>query len=836
MTKLGGSVSHLLSLRETMPGLPTEQEKANSKENRPGIEQIVSELRRDEDLQEFLESGFDPARHVGQVVHEGRVAAALQNAKRAQEILSARVREEVIERKEALLAEVEAVAALEKEVSTVANGVSTLSGASSALVEALEGPHIPMQRSVTRMRNLCDAADLLAAMARFRYCTKKLSDAGLFPIDTSMASDPAVLPGAAEAMKELEALIAPNNEPKLEKVDGLRKSIMSVRKASPELRRRVAAILKAGLAERNQVEVESAVSAFYSLGVLHDRVNSELSRLLAETQSALHRGLEAPWAVNDAKKRSGTASNALRPTPDVAVNRNIHVWNSLDKMLGAIAEACCKAMLLQQVLSKNYCEETYLSLLHEPIASNFIDSMAKTLSEQIAVLNRTRHQRPSANVVFLALAEGFPRLHSSITAMVSRIEAFACVSPPPIINIAPDPKYPFIPNHAFIEKSFMSAVSEIKAHYLSDSLERLTRAVLASFNKRKQVSESEALAFAKLLAQELTAAKGDNKLLQTASNNVAMALRLYKSHAEDYAAATAPDVDQRRSGRETKAWHLLDLHNSTVTLVTYARRILGVSEDGSGELSPAIKKEVESLSTLAGLFLDGPFSQCREELQRSMQRMHFENLETEPSDEGCNFYVLDLTTQLSLFTDVIISPLAKSLILGQKTLELARWLVSLFTRHVSLVRSMTDEARIRLSTDVAHLELAIEHLCPIRVLGVGYKQLRAVRSLLLIPAEDLLTVEDDTLTDEIRSLPRIVVAGILIARANSKSLLHPSERRNLSPNEYMEWIDQNSEEAWEEIQSTLSTYEATVSAEDRLLEFKAIRHLVEFPVTLNKDQ
>ncbi len=130
-----------------LPKMPGVIAKTEDEESAPGIEQIVSELREDEDLRVFLEPGFEPSRHVGQVVREGRVAAALQNSQRAEAILSARVREEVIERKEALLAEVEAVAALEKEVATVAHGVSTLSTASSALAEALEGPYRPMQRS-----------------------------------------------------------------------------------------------------------------------------------------------------------------------------------------------------------------------------------------------------------------------------------------------------------------------------------------------------------------------------------------------------------------------------------------------------------------------------------------------------------------------------------------------------------------------------------------------------------------------------------------------------------------------------------------------------------------
>ncbi len=170
-----------------------------------------------------------------------------------------------------------------------------------------------------------------------------------------MSANPAVLPPAAEALKELETLIAPNSVPRLEKVDGLLKSIVGVKKASPELRRRSAAMLKLGLAERNQVEVEAAVSAFYSLGVLPDRVNSEIARLLSDTQSALHRGLEAPRNVKQPAKRgaaAGSSGSSFPSAPDRVGSRNIHIWNNVDKMFDAIAEACCKAILLQQVLSK----------------------------------------------------------------------------------------------------------------------------------------------------------------------------------------------------------------------------------------------------------------------------------------------------------------------------------------------------------------------------------------------------------------------------------------------------------------------------------------------------
>lgn len=787
-------------------------------EKAPEIEQLVSGLRSDASLRVFLETDFRPARHVGQAVREERVQAALQEAQRAQSMLSARVRDEVIRRKEALLAEVEAVAALEREVSTVANGVQSLSDASSALSTALLAPHIPMERAVRRMNNLCAAADLLAAVARFRYCTGKLKDAGLFPtIDQSIASNPAVLTPAAEALKELEGLICSTGPPGLEKVDGVAKSIVAIRKASPELRRRAAAMLKSGLAERNQVDVEAAVTAFYSLGVLSDRVNSEISRLLSETNTALHRGLEAPRGLPQSMSTLSTPPNAsgqrFASAAERNVSRNIQVWNNVQKMFDAIADTCCKAILLQQVLSKKYCDVSHLSLLQEPLASAFISDVALALAEQIAVLTRTRHQRPSANIVFLALAEGFPKLRSSILDVVARVDALARLSPAPITNLPPDPKRPFVPSQVFISEAFLGAVVDLETHYLTASLERLTGAVTASFSRHLQPNESDALALARLLATELSAARSDGKLLETAVSNVATALRLYKSHAEDYAAATAPDSDRKTSSQASKEWHLMSLYNAMVTLTTCARRVLGANDDGTGPLPPPIAREVSDLSVLCDRFLDGPFSQCRSDILDSLRRMHTEDLEGRVGDDGCSVYIMDIAAQLSLFTDNTISTLARSRSLGKNTVDLATWVVDTFIAYVSMVCPTSDLKRMRLSTDIARLELAVETLCAVRLLGVSYKSLRAVRRLLLVPIEDVV-FSDETLVTDLRGASKSAVARLLMSRSSDERLQLPHARKRMSSDDYVSWLEKHTEdEAWIDIEDSMKAYTRNVPSE-----------------------
>ncbi|CDF39702.1 unnamed protein product [Chondrus crispus] len=658
------------------------------------------------------------------------------------------------------------------------------------------------------MQNLVAAGDLLRAVHRFRICTAKLAEAGLFPaVGPSDATTPDNLPAAAAALRELEELTGSQGPQGLEKVDGVAKDIIAVRKASTETRKRATAILKAGLASRTQTDVEAAVSAFSSLNILDDRINAELARLLRETQSSMHRALDAPHgAVVPARGRG------LRGIPSIgsvaASPGGVDVWANIDRMLEVVAQACFKAILLQQVLSRKYCDVSHMSLLHDTVASNFIDALSRTMAEQIGMLARTRKRRPAAGYVFLALAEGFPRLKSSLVNLSDRVSALARVSPTPITKIVNASKLPLIPNHEFIQNAFFSAVVEVETHYLTASLERLTASVSSFFEGTKYAGETEALTLTKALAAELTAARGDKQLLRTAVNNVATALRLYTSHAEDYAAATAIDDDGRALG-EVEEWRLTGLYNGMVTLAVSASRILGERDDGSGPIPEPISKELGTLKHLCDLLLDGPFSTCRSNIRKVLLRMHTEDLTGEVGDDGCSVYVLDISSQISMFADGIIPGLTRSRSLGKFTLDLAKWVLDAFAQSVALVFPQTELVRLRLSTDMARIELAVESLCAARLLGKSYQCIRALRTTMMLKTE-ALHQNDEELFDQLNALRPSTLAHLLLARSSEGGLKQPHRRQDISPSEYASWLESHTEEeAWEQVELSLEEYRTT---------------------------
>lgn len=790
-------------------GAPAAGEETESDAAR--LEQLVGSLRSDPTLSVFLDEDFSPTAHGGNAIRQHRIQAALEESQRASSLLSANVRQEVIRRKEALLSEVEAVDALEKEVHSVSNGVSSLVSATEALSEALEKPFEPMRAALRRLTNLTAAADLLRAVTRFRHCTRKLEDAGLFPvIGPTSATNTTNLPPAAEALRELEELTSATGAHFLDKVDGIAKDIIVVRKASPELRKRAAAMLKAGLLSHTQSEIEAAVLAFHSLDVLQDRVNNELARLLRETQNAVHRGLEAPHSSGrtslTGSKRSSDATE---------------VWNNIENMLVIVSESCVKVILLQQVLSRRYCDVTHLSLLHDTIASNFIEAVSKTIVEQVSILSRTRLQRSAAAVVFLALAEGYPRLRGSLEEMAHRVSALAKGSPTPITKIAAIAKLPLIPDAEFIRKAFFSAVLEIETHYLTASLERLTKTVSSFYDGPKHPGETEALTLTKILAGELRASRSDTQLFHIAVSNAATALRLYTTQAEDYAAANVPDDDGKALG-EIEEWHLTGLYNGLVTLASSATRVLGEQEDGSGTIPAPIAKEIATLTSLCDSLLDGPFSVCKNNVRSVLKRMHTEDLERESSDDGCSVYVLDIAAQLSMFADGIIPALARTRSLGSYTLSLARWVLDAFVQHAVLVFPQSELVKIRLSTDMARIELAVESLCAARLLGPSYKAIRALRTAILLDTSALIEPEAPIL-EQLRALGPSTLARLILGRSSDDTLQHPHRRKELSPDEYVSWIERIGEEvAWLDVRESLELYKKTKDDEPSSLEYEAI--------------
>jgi conserved oligomeric Golgi complex subunit 5 len=528
------------------------------------------------------------------------------------------------------------------------------------------------------------------------------------------------------------------------------------------------------------------------------------------------------------------------------------VWTRVDAMLDAIRDACAKAFLLQHVLSTHYDEVTHVSLLHEPIAAAFVDAVSTSLAEHIALLastyrshqhkqmasNRTHNQMQTQQQmhVFAALAADYPRLRKSLVTLADRVYAVARPLPYPITFFLESPvpscapsssssaakTLPIVPGREFIQSAFVSTVSDVETHYLSVSLDRLTSSVSVAFEAKSDDgskssatpsfggADGHALNLARLFAAELSASRADADLFNVSVTNVSKALRLYTSNAEDYAAATAPDNDSVNQGLAIVSdWHLTDIYNGLVTLSTASRRVLG-SDDDHASLPPSIAKEVAAMSGLADMLLKGMFATCASHIKRTLLGIHTEDMDTSGGLDGCSTYAIDMTTQVSMFADGLIPVLARSRNLSKLTLRLARSVLDSFVRQATLVFPFQDSVRGRIATDMARIELAVESLCPVRMLGESYTAIRALRRVLFMTDDELSSAP--SLPDFLETVTCITpsaVAHHILSRCSDDTLLHPHRRQNISPADYSLWLDSNSEDdAWAAVQDSIKAHES----------------------------
>ncbi|CAI5732664.1 unnamed protein product [Hyaloperonospora brassicae] len=109
-------------------------------------------------------------------------------------------------------------------------------------------------------------------------------------------------------------------------------------------------------------------------------------------------------------------------------------------------------------------------------------------------------------------------------------------------------------------------------------------------------------------------------------------------------------------------------------------------------------------------------------------------------------------------------------------------LISVFTRHASLLRPLTENGKLRLANDVAQLELHLEHVVPLRSLGVSYEELRAFRHMIFLETSDILR---DTTIDKLRPSN---VWHHLTSRAPPELQL-PHQMKRWTASRYIEWLD-----------------------------------------------
>lgn len=158
-------------------------------------------------------------------------------------------------------------------------------------------------------------------------------------------------------------------------------------------------------------------------------------------------------------------------------------------------------------------------------------------------------------------------------------------------------------------------------------------------------------------------------------------------------------------------------------------------------------------------------------------------------DVPCSLYMRELQGFIARVVNDYFRPLQCLDFLFDSTENIAQRAITLFIRHASLLRPLSEGGKMRLAADFAQMELAVAPLCRrVSDLGKAYRLLRSFRPLLFQTSEHIASSQ--ALGDLI---PYSTILHFLFTRAPAE-LKSPHQRAEWSISRYSQWLDDHPSE------------------------------------------
>ena len=195
--------------------------------------------------------------------------------------------------------------------------------------------------------------------------------------------------------------------------------------------------------------------------------------------------------------------------------------------------------------------------------------------------------------------------------------------------------------------------------------------------------------------------------------------------------------------------------------------------------------------------------------------MHSQNfaLESPPShDQPDSEYMIVLNSILDTFRNHHLILFSHTQADSALILELLQDMVSTsidaFITHVCLIRPLSEFGRLRLAADMAQFELALSQFCDIQHIGVHYDRLRALRRLIFVDTEKLLSPEAHVIFE---LLPARHILHHLFSRGPDE-LQSPHSRLRWEMPQYLQWLHSHSDQQiWTLMRESLDAYAKLVN-------------------------
>uniref|UniRef100_A0A8C2B038 Conserved oligomeric Golgi complex subunit 5 n=1 Tax=Cyprinus carpio TaxID=7962 RepID=A0A8C2B038_CYPCA len=723
-------------------------------------ESTANSLLKDECYTDFLKEDFDVKTYTAQAIHHAVIAEQLAKLAEGISQLDKELHCQVVARHEDLLAQATGIESLEGVLQMMQTRIAALQSAVDRIRTKIVDPNNKIVVRTAQLARLQVACDLLRRIIRILYLSKRLQG--------QLQGGSREITKAAQSLNELDYL---SQGVDLSGIDVIENDLLFISRARLEVENQAKRLLEQGMEIQNPSQVGTALQVFYNLGNLRETIRSVVDGYRTSVQENVVNALDIKVLTQPANTR-GLLFSAF-----VAV---------LECLL--IFALCFSVQHLQKVLTKKRDPVSHVCFIDEiikdgqpDILHTFWSSVTQTLSEEL--------QKATAASTFLkqALEGEYPKLLRLYNELWKRLQQYSASIQGALVSSGAglDVELPLLEHDTedlFTrtkpdydpEKDLKDSLQPYEAAYLSKSLSRLFDPINLVFPQggRNPPSNDELDSIIKTIASELNVASVDSGLTIAVAKNAAKTVQLFCVKSEQLL-CTQGDASQ------------------VIGPLTEGQRRNIAVVNSLFRLQQSVAKSVQNLMSSA---VQPLLNSVTDSVEAILITMHQEDFSGSlPAggrlDVPCSLYMRELQGFIARVVNDYFRPLQCLDFLYDSTENIAQRAITLFIRHASLLRPLSEGGKMRLAADFAQMELAVAPLCRrVSDLGKAYRLLRSFRPLLFQTSEHIASSQ--ALGDLI---PYSTILHFLFTRAPAE-LKSPHQRAEWSISRYSQWLDDHPSE------------------------------------------
>lgn len=811
-----------------------------------------------------------PAKPTGLEPAKEDISVAIAKLDYGIEDVSKQIKNVVTAHHEDLLEQAAGVGEFSGSLQAVREGLDALDMSLEKLRQKFRYPYQTMQENVKRLQRLQQASDVLRRTSRFTTLAKRLqtqmaevgdSAGGTTPrskvpdsrvnsgvpdgrrsatpgldyegekerslaqaaltiaelgdlLETSSDAPEVIL----EGMHPADTRLSPSGHIPLRSINAVAVHIPSIESARSKVTTEMESMVLEGLAQVNQPLLATSLQTAHNLRLLPDLVQNLVSDLSTAVEARIKSAFDMSLISKELNPKDPASSSTglayksrIRQEPtNVAAPQWAHaLWSRLTSLVEDMAGACVKVYTLEKVLKLKkdpisqivFLDEAMKVLENKP-STTFWAALARALEKQ------TRDGAKNSTFLQQTLSSGYPKLlrlfhdfFSKIAAHTDTVYTQGRQSPETVL--------------------VLRALSTFEALYLSRTSNKMNESVGQAFQGGAHAppSSPEGINVARLIANELDAAKFDPLLVRSVAHGAKASLDMLLGRADGL-------VVRDRTAMLLSGQSVTPQQGQNLSLATFlyhcGTRMQALEGEHSSDvyaiLNPTVVKVIETYRHI----VDPLLAAIKSDSGAIIAKLHRDPIRsTDPLADmgGSSAYVKETTEKLAFVKTEILARLLIEEVTREWSLDIVRYVLRAFVLHASLVKPLDETTKLQLTRDMTEIEFSLGAFMSdgkgkrggggsggLDGAGSEYRALRALRPLLFLEtprlAEPSATV----------GLPPLVVLHHIMVRS---SIPLPHTLHGWQAAEYVRWVEEHSEEeALTLIDGGLTHWEKTCEAED----------------------